>query len=311
MDRRTLLGAVGAGLAGVAGCTGSSSEPDPTATEAPGRTTDGPDPASTTTRTEAAEQPPGDDPDDADRDVAGEETPVRLLSVDPQERAVIGEAVGYTFTVENPTRDPQPIEPMIRVRADGSAWSTRDRLDPVELAAGERRQFEPPGYSSDYLRTVELRVDPFGVSFGTVFTELPREFGQDYTDPLGRRLTVESLDIVGAYEYSVDDTRYVLDAGDDRQWVLVTLAVVNETDDALDAPPLSTFTLTDGDADYRAIPMRGETGYEGGELPWGASTDGRVAFKTPERLTERDLHVEWHAALEGGEVGVRWTPRGA
>lgn len=304
MRRRTLLCVLGSGVAGIAGCSGSpSSEPAATSTaQSPGAAAGPANTAEPTTGGESGAQEPEPSP----------ETPtaggLRLLSIEPPEPVQIGEEVDYRFTVENPGEEPSTIEPTVSSRSGGSGWSIHERWDPVELPPGGRHTFGSSPFTSEYLSTVELRIDGFGPTFSAEFTERRLPFSEEFRDPLDREVSIEDLSVHSVYEYESGGYRRVVELGGSSQFVFVTVDVVNRTDESVEAPERVAFSLLADGQSYHPIRMPGGGDYEPEEIPWGARTGGRVAYKTPAGLSRGDFRVAWYDSFEGDDVGVIWTP---
>jgi len=302
-----MLCVLGTGVAGIAGCSGSP-DPEPAAqpTSQPSETTAEPkaDSDSSTAGDDSGAQALEDEsPPEA---AAGGD--VRLLSIEPPERAQIDGEVDYRFTVENPGDEPAVVEPTTSARWNGADWTAHERWDPVELPPDGRHTFESSPFTSQYLSTVELRIDGFGPTFSTEFTEKRLPFSAEYSDPLDREVTVDDSSIQSSYEYESGGYRRVVELGSDEQFVFVTVDVVNRTDEPVPAPARTEFSLIDDEESYYPIRMPGDGDYEPAQIPWGARTGGRIAYKTPSRPTRDDFRVGWYASFAEGDVGVIWTP---
>ena len=303
-----MLCALGAGVAGIAGCSGSPA-PEPAADSTP-------QPSGTTAEAAAASgaSTPEGEPDaqTPEEQESSPETPaggqVRLYSMEAPGSAQIGEEVDYRFTVENAGDEPAVFEPTASARWEGSEWTAHERWDPVELPPGGRHTFESAPITSEYLSTVELRIDGFGPTVSAEFTEKRLPFSKEYRDPLDREVTIEDLGIHSTYEYESGGYRRVVEPDAGEQYVFVTVDVVNRTEEPADAPPRTEFSLLDRERSYYPHRMPGDGDYEPEEIPWGARTGGRVAYTTQSTLSRDEFRVGWYASFAEGDVGVIWTP---
>ena len=303
MRRRTMLGALGSGIAVLAGCSGGpEAEPAGAATETTGPGTElaggaEPSPAST-----EADRPAERTPEEGNADR------LRLLSVEAPPRVQLGEPARYRFTVENPAEAPQTVEPTVNARRGSSGWTGQDGWEPVEVPAGGRHTFESSTFTNEFLETVELRISQFDAVFPVEFVEKQLPLSEGYRDPLGREVAVEDVSVQSSYTYTRDDEYRVVELDGDLTFVFLDVEVVNRTDGSLQAPPRGSFTLMGGDETHYSIPMEGDAGYEARELSWGSRASGRVAFKTPGSLSSDDFRIRWRESFDGGDVGVIWTP---
>lgn len=301
MKRRTVLAGVGVGLAGLAGCA-QSQEPEPAPTEAPATTSGG-----TTARTETPTPAQADS--GAEDPPAVDASPLRLLSVAAPTRVEIATNVGYQFTVENPAREPHVYEPATSVRDGTAGWSTLDRWEPVELAAGEVRTFKSSSVTSEYLTTKVVRVDGIGATFGIEFVERRVPFGGTYTDPVDREVVVDGVNVRDSFEYTSDGYERMAEAGGDHQWAMLDVRVMNRVNESIEAPPYDGFSLVHGEETYQPLPTEHDDAYTPVELPRNGGASGVILFKVPEHLASRDVGASWYASFDGGDVGAVWSPR--
>ena len=307
MKRRAALGAIGSGIAVLAGCSGSpDAAPDGAATVEPSTTTnESPTTTERSTATATSEPERREAEPVAESDDAQD---VRLLSIAAPDRVQLGESVRYRFTVENAGEASRTVEPTVESRTGASAWSVHERWEPVELAPGNRHTFESPRFTREYLETVEFRIDGFAPTFSIEFAERELPFERGYRDPAGREVRVNDVTIKSSYEYTSDGLRRLAEVEDGYQFVFVDVEVVNQTDEPIGAPPADEFSLLEGETAHQSVPMAGDAGYEAGELPWGSRTDGLVAYETRASLVVDDVRVGWRTSFDGGDVGVIWTP---
>ena len=304
MRRRTVLGALGSGIAVLAGCSGDP-KADPAGASVPETAVPGTEPAGDTepspTSTET-DRPAERTPEEENADQ------LRLLSVEAPPRVQLGEPARYRFTVENAAEAPRTVEPTVDARWRSSGWTGQDSWGPVEVPAGGRHTFESSTFTNEYLETVELRISGFDAVFPVEFVEKQLPLSEGCRDPLDREVAVEDITFKSSYTYTEDDTYRVVELDGDLQFVFVDVVVVNRTDGSLRAPPRGSFTLMESDETHHSIPMEGDAGYEARELSWGSRASGRVAFKTPGSLSRDDLRIRWRESFDGGDVGVIWTP---
>lgn len=303
MHRRRLLGALGAGIAGLAGCSGSNPEPaarSPAPTATPTATPIG-SPAPTTTGPATRPRPEAPEPADVD------DAPGRLLSIEAPARVQIGDSVRYRFTLENADEEPATFEPTVSARSGSADWSVRDRWEPVDVAPGERHTFVSAPLTSAFLATVELRIDGSGERFDVDFEERRLTFDESYLDPLDREVSVGEIGTRGVYEYADGEYDRIVEAGDGLQWVFVTVGVVNRVSESVGSPEPSEFSLVSGERTYRPVELRSEDGYERRRLPEGSGASGVIGFKAPSSDSRTDFDVRWDASFAGGEVGVLWN----
>lgn len=298
MRRRTLLAAIGSGMAGVTGCSATSSDsgtPEPTSA-----TSDvGTDTPSTVTETTTSIDS-GASSDDG--------TPLRLLSFDAPDRIELNESARYQFTVENPGEEPRSVQPTVLARPGASGWTSFDSWETVELAPNSQQRFESPEFSFQYLMTVELRVEGFQPTAAIDVTEQQLSFGQGFQDPIGREVRINDLTIKSSYEYTSDGLRRIVELGSGNQFVFLSVEVINRTEDSLQAPPRNEFTLLQGSTTYHSVPLPGSAGYVSEELPWGSRLRGPIAFKTPADLSHDEFRTAWYASFDEGDTGTIWSP---
>lgn len=309
MRRRTLLGAVGAGLAGLGGCAGilddapagTPSTPRNSRTASPGPETSAGLEGTPVGTSEPARSP-------RERTTA---TPdpgrLRLRAVDAPERVPLGEPARYRFTLENAADEPRVVEPETQTRTGPTAWSRHQRWNAVELPAGARHTFESVAFTRDYLGPVEVRVAGFDPAIEIEFVEPTLRYTQGYDDPLGREVRVDDLAIRSTYTYERDGVRRVVELEAGRQFVFLTVEVVNRTDGPLRTPPREAFRLLEGRRVHFPIETEGDAWYGSTELPWGARTEARIAFETAGSIGADDLRAAWRESFDGGDVGVVWS----
>lgn len=303
MHRRALLGAIAAGFGGLAGC-GRSSTPQSTArsTAPPSTTTTTPG-MSTDTTTASPESVP-----ETPTESATEGEGVSLLSVTAPSRLELGETSRYAFTVTNQGDDTRVFEPSVSVRTESSGWTVYEEWEPVELAAEAARTFEGTTPQREFLSSLAFRIDGFGRGFTVDVVERQLSMPDAYRDPYDREISLEGVSVRSVYEYNSDGYRRLVDPGDDRQWAFLTVRVINRVGDEVSAPKPAGFTLRDEDRTYHPQRLPGDGRYTPQRLPAGTGTDGWIPFMTPRNLYPGDVRGRWDASLDGGDIGVVWTP---
>lgn len=311
MDRRSILGTLAFGIAGLAGCANETPEPTASPTATPTSTPIQATPTPTAVASPTETPPTTEAPTPTEPPPP---TPVpevfRLVSIDAPVRAEIEESVTYRFTVQNTSQETQVIEPTVSTRLNGDAWTVRDRWEPIRIAPGERQTFESIPITSDVLRTVEFRIDGFEDTFWIEFTDKQLPFSSLYRDPLDRDVSVVGLITRQTYSYRTGaGERRIVEAGEGFHWVFVTVTVENKSTRPVATPNRGTFAVLAGGNAYRPVDIRGdEDEYESVRLPRRERYRGRLGFKTPDTFSREQYQVQWRDSFEAGDIGVIWNP---
>lgn len=300
MNRRALLAALGAGLAGIAGCSGSP-DPEPTMTDASATTAT---PSAERTRTPPTEPaPPG--PAEA---ATPSSNPLRLLSIDAPSVVEITRPVGYQFTVQNPDDAPHRFEPSASAREGPGEWSVLDRWESVELTPGEVRTFNSATFTSEYLTTERVRIDGLDATFSVEFVERGLPFRESHVDPLGRDVTVERIDLRDNFQYVDGGYERIAEAGEGRTWAMLSVKAINRGPETAEAPRYGGFSIRNGDERYWPLATGHDDTYQPVTLPEDGVASGVVVFNVPDGVSRDRLAPVWSETFEGGEVRVVWTP---
>lgn len=325
MRRRTVLGALGAGLGlpGLAGCTereppSTGVSPTATAPRTPTgdaatpttgmggqpTSTPGRSPTPTERPTPTATERPTPEPARSPSPTAA---PFELVSIDAPAGAEIGESIRYRFTVENTGDDARAFETTISTRTEATDWTVLTTWTPGRLAPGERRTFESEPFAREYLSAVTIRIDAFDETFSIAFDDRRLAFSEAYLDPRRREIAVGGFAIRRSYTYTNDrGEERRAEAPEGRQWVFASVSVRNRSQQPVESPGPGSFSLLAGDETYGRVGVRADNRYESTRLPRGERTGGVVAFETPDTFGRADYRIRWHESFENGEVGVVW-----
>jgi hypothetical protein len=247
---------------------------------------------------------------------------------EPTETPVSGEAsfeiVEYAFpgeieagkwftpsiTVRNTGGAPGTLEESLYYRVGNSDWVESGTWIFEDVAPGEELTVNA---NDDWAFSIVAELEfALGEREKTVTMEtVPADlaFGESFLNIDDVKVTVSTVDLKGAYEYTDyngDQTRK--EAPDGSQWGFVQIRAENTGDEAAFTPLATDISIIAGNQQYDSTYVdKEESAYEGNEVQPGIVREGFIAYELPDNLSLGDLTVVWNSSGVYGDTVVRWS----
>lgn len=298
LTRRKFLSGSAIAVAGLAGCTGSSSD-TPATSESTSTTTVQSQHTTQTTTTETPTTTEEGDPE------------FKVSLVDAPQEVELGEKIHFSLKVENIGNGMGTFESTLSYTQSGyDEWHTFNNAASITLRSGQSRTTDwwvKPAYQG----TCTVRVDETNETFQTAVAPHVLSFGETWSYLDKMAVTIDRVEFFDSYRWSSGDYTYDETAPQGKKWAKVFLSAKNNASEAMYTPLSSEMYIIAGNRQYDDTYLNDDKGeYEGGEIQPGIIRDGWIVYEVPKGLSKDDLAVTWVGDDYYGSWSARWTTSG-
>lgn len=219
------------------------------------------------------------------------------------DKAQLGRKNTYTITVSNTGNGPGTYRSITQFKGpENRNWTSYNKQQ-AKIAPGKSKTFKQPiAYPSEpALGEAQVRLRPFGKTSPVTFSTTNLSFGETFTGPLGRSITVGDVQQADSYQTAESDEAET--AEQSQHFILARIGVKFVGQDA-NSLQTSNFDLVSGGSTYSTAtiytdrltkPVQADHLRGSLDGPKGSSQSGYIVYSVPQSVTPNNSKIVWSA----------------